>query len=183
MQRPTSVSVIAILNFVFGGLGLCGQILTVIGLLVASAGAAAQPGGFPNPTIDAVEKFPVYKAYSFLSTGMGFLASILLIACGIGLLQMRPWARMGSLLYAIYAIVMALVHIVASVVYVLPGALEAAKTLPREAAAGFQVGFVFGLAGVTLYSISLPVAILIVLTRPKVVVAFEADSPYGIDYR
>ena len=94
-KRPTSVTVMGVLNLVFGILGLlavlCGG--GVVALAVAGLSNAPPPKpGEPDlvglfKAID--QEVPSYKIYMGASLVIGLILSIVLIVAGVGLLRMK----------------------------------------------------------------------------------------------
>ena len=81
VMRPTSVTVFGILNIVFGGLGL---LCMPVALLPIFLPAEMQQG---------TQLGPGMKAYLGVTLVIGFFCNILLVATGIGLLNLKRWAR------------------------------------------------------------------------------------------
>lgn len=107
-----------------------------------------------------------------LSIVLGLAARVILLAAGIGLLKLKPWARTVSIAYAIYAIVMILVGAVVNFIFLVQPMLEQAhqKQGPEAAAAiGGVVGGTFG----SCFGIIYPILLLIFMMRANVVAAFR----------
>src|SRR5437016_3312150 len=114
-ERPVVVLVFAILNLVFGGLGilgfLCGGIVLAF---VFAAFSSAPPGtAIPHFPSGLVTLFAVLFIY-------GFIMAVVLILSGIGLLNMRRWARNAAIAYSIITIVYSIVATVINISYVGP---------------------------------------------------------------
>src|SRR6516225_3245242 len=95
-SRPPVILVMAILNFVFGGLlllcGLCG-----LAGYAAIIGLVAQPGGGANSMGD-MTGFMDKEAPGWMAVEIGrglllILFGVLLVVAGMGLLKMQSWAR------------------------------------------------------------------------------------------
>src|SRR5262245_43670035 len=114
-ERPLSIMPIAILHFVFGGMGiLCG---ICSGIQLAGAGGG-QNWMAPTPTgpqaaemkqmqdemQEAMESAAGSKAVQVGTFVVDLAVSIIMIVSGIGLLQLRPWGRLLSIVYAILSI-------------------------------------------------------------------------------
>src|SRR3954469_5187230 len=119
MQRPTSVTVFGVLNLVFGVFGVFG--------LIASAAIFALPLSANNPVVKIVHENPGYAAFLKLSIAVGVLALGALVAAGIGLLLLKAWARILSIIYAIYAMIAGLIGVVLNFVYVMRPLLQQAS--------------------------------------------------------
>src|SRR5437763_636365 len=101
-QRPTMVLVIAILNFVFGGLGILGSCVGGIVCLVMlnlPDPPPGQPNPFPNALKFLANEVPSYTAFVMAGLVVGIIMAAALVLAGIGLLRMRPWARLTCILY------------------------------------------------------------------------------------
>ncbi|MCE5257431.1 MAG: hypothetical protein LLG44_00030 [Chloroflexi bacterium] len=87
VKRPDGVTVIAVVQFILGGLGIVAlAVMLIVGVVMAAASANA---GW----------------LSLLALFMGGLliaaCSVLAIAAGVGLLQLRNWARWVTIILAI----------------------------------------------------------------------------------
>jgi hypothetical protein len=169
MQRPTSVTVFGVLNIVFAVLGF-------LGLLAAAAMFRANPGGSENPVLQMMHDNPGFATWMKISTVLGFIISAFLLAAGIGLLQLKPWARQLSIGYGIYSLIMIPVGSVVNFIYIARPMLEQAQHQQGPAAAGAAVGAIGSIIG-GLFGLIYPVLLLIFMTRPKVVAAFYPEVP------
>ena len=138
--RPTSVTVFGVLNIIFGALGLlCIVMLTA----VFAVGWAAGRDAFPRLAV--LERHPVALAWTLASIPLGLVATGVLIAAGIGLLKMKPWARTASIVWAIYGVVAGPIGIIVNFVAMSSELAEAGHRGGPEA-----VGAVGGMVGGTL---------------------------------
>ena len=169
MARPTSVTVFGILNIVFGVLGLVGGCCAIGVLLVRNAG---------NPWLPVMQDNALLRGWIICANSLGFIASIALCAAGIGLLLLKEWARVLSIVYGILAIVLEIVGTIISVVVLLPAVMSRTAGLQGPAALGPRVGAIGATVG-GCFGLVYPVLLLIFMTRPKVVAAFKAqpDAP------
>ena len=110
MRRRTAVTVFGILNIGFGVLGIFGLLGTMLVFAMIKDTTS-------NPVIQLIHNNPAYAAWMNLSIVLGLAARVVLLAAGIGLLKLKPWARMLSIAYAIYAIVMILVGTVVNFIF------------------------------------------------------------------
>jgi len=159
LQKTTSVTLFGVLNIVFAALGIVGVISSVMLFLVA--GDASK-----NPVIQIIHDNPAYGLWMKISIPLGLLSAGALLAAGIGLLKLQTWARMLSIVYAIYAIITVLVGSVVNYFFLMRPLLEQAqgKSGPEVGAAiggaiGGTVGSCFGL----IY----PIVLLIFMLRAK----------------
>jgi hypothetical protein len=171
MERPKSVTVFGILNIVFAALGLCGTAFSVI-LFLPSAAAAN------NPVVQIIQSSPAYAAWMKLSVGLGVIVAAALLAAGIGLLNLKPWARTLSIIYAIYAIVMVIIGDVINYIFLIQPMLQKAHSEQGPEAAGAVGGAIGGLAG-GCFGLIYPILLLIFMTRPHVVAAFNQTPSQG----
>jgi hypothetical protein len=171
MQRPKSVTVFGILNIVFAGLGLCGMAFSVM-LFLPSAAASN------NPVVQIIQSSPAYAAWMKISIVLGFVVVVALLAAGIGLLNLKPWARTLSIIYAVYAIVMVLVSDVVNYIFLIQPMLQKAHSEQGPEAAGAIGGAIGGMFG-GCFGLIYPILLLIFMTRPHVVAAFHQSPAQG----
>ena len=127
-ERPIVVLVLAILNIIFGSLGtlaMCcvGAMTVFLGVVFSNAPAGAKPPPFPPDVL-------VYFAIVVVSH---LVMSLLLLASGIGLLNMRAWARRASIAYGIVTIAMSIINMPVSIVFVAPQMEKWQKAVQEEA--------------------------------------------------
>lgn len=170
MRRPTSVTVFAIINFVFAGFGFLG-LLTSVALFMTKA---AQN----NPVYEAMARSPMFRVYNIVMMPIGLIVCIVLVLSGIGLLLLKRWGRTITMVYAVYAMVQSVVGTIMTFVFVLPALRQAAGgsgssgAAATGAAIGTVVGAMFGLLVGLLY----PILLLVFMTRPNVKAAFGVDA-------
>lgn len=169
MQRPTSVTVFGILNIVFAGLGIFGLLGTI--LMVAMVSNSSN-----NPVIQLFHENPAYAAWTKLLIVMGLAARAVLLAAGIGLLKLKPWARIVSIAYAIYSFVMILASTVVNYLFLLQPTLQQAHGKPAPEAAGAIGGALGGTFG-GCFGLIYPVLLLIFMLRANVIAAFRPPTP------
>jgi magnesium-transporting ATPase (P-type) len=125
-NRPGGLTALAVLNFVFAGLSALGVLAMVVLLQFADQ---LKKGSRPEDrlVLEAFENMsmPVW-ALVVLSSA---IATVLLIAAGVGYLKMRRWGRTAGLLYAVTAIISSVLTVV---------------MLPTELGGGFNFGTIIG---------------------------------------
>jgi hypothetical protein len=187
-QRPASVLVLAILHLVGGGIDLIGVLCS--GAMQAAGGNpfGMQGGAGQDPTVrlqKAIEAIPGQQAFTLGELAINLVLDVLLIAAGIGLLSMKPWARILSLVYAPLAILNRLGTFAYTLLVLIPAfdtilvqelgrdrqianALQAASSIMRTfMLIGAIVGFLF---------IIYPIVVLIILNLRHVKAAFSGKS-------
>jgi len=106
-QRPTSVLVIAIFHFIFGGFGLLCGLIGLGGMAVGAANGGANPFGPPPGGGTAQQKelkdfqdrvqqreaqeLPIQRTLAPVNMVISLLFSVLLIVSGVGLVKMKPF--------------------------------------------------------------------------------------------
>ncbi|MDA0658835.1 MAG: hypothetical protein O2931_08430 [Planctomycetota bacterium] len=159
MQRPTSVTVFGILNIV---LGLLGTIASAAFPFLPQAENGAVPGLNVNV-------HPAVQIYQDVSLKLGFVASIVMLVSGIGLLMLQPWARKLCLVYAAYAVVATIVGTVVTISIFLPLLRPAQEENPAVAAG--LVGGIIGAVIGSLIGCIYPFLLWHYMRRPHVLVA------------
>ena len=190
MSRKThpAVLVIAILHFIFGVIGLCGfaaGTAQVSGLVPQFGGAPQGKGAEKMERLqkrlqEAMEQAPGQKVFQLVSLGVNFTLSVMLIVAGIGLLQMRSWARWLSVVYA----VVDLVYLAATVVFyfvvtqpAMEGVRQELENIDPGMAQLFQTIFAVGSVVAPLVTLIYPTVVLIIMLLPGVGRAFHGPPP------
>ena len=189
-HRTTPILVLAILHLIGGGLGLIGSLCGCGGLLMGNALGSfkpptfpARPGQPPPPSFNDPMKYlndhvPGYRAFTIVSLALSFLLGIMLISGGIGLLNMQPWARWLSLVYAPISIVVRVGEFVYQLVWVMPAtnALYAKSMAATGFASLMTISSEIGLF-VNLLFVIYPITVLIILLLPSTAAAFRGEAP------
>ena len=167
MQRPAAVTVIGILNIVFGSLALLCLPFAIIGFVMPRVSGQ-------NAILDLMDRVPFYKFWNIGMTGMGIFVAIVLIVAGIFLLMMKDMGRLITIGYGFYGISMSLVNLAVNLIFC-TGPLMAQMNQGGSAeAAGGAVGGMIGMGCSFFLGLIYPVVVLILMTRPAVVEAFKA---------
>jgi len=192
--RPPAVTVIAILNLVFGALWLlCG--LASLGMQASGMQNMFMNMGNVNPgnNPQLAKQEEIRKQVMEFSGKMNsspleyashlqyIVLSALLIISGIGLLKMAPWGRALALLYATLSILSNLALVIMMFVVSVPLVQEFADKLATQGQEAQMMAFFmkFGVyVGIALPAASLiyPAIVLILLLRPPVAAAFRSES-------
>src|SRR4051794_11643492 len=112
-NRPTSVLVLAILQIIFGSLGLLGS-LCGVGMQLAGGGSmfgGQAPQGMPDIQALLRERVPHYEIVLLGGLILGLISGTVMIVSGVGLIRMRPWARVLTIGYAIYYIASTILNV------------------------------------------------------------------------
>jgi hypothetical protein len=204
-ERPTIILVMAILNFVFGAMCSVTQVCGLGSiLLMRSLGSMPAPPTqkgmpMPNPFQEISTMYDYVPGFYVVSTTYAILTIVLhvvLIAAGIGLLSMKPWARWTCVVYSMVTILLVLANTVYTVQYVQPGIekwqrdflAKMAPGAPPPATMGNSpfVGSIGAAFGFIMY-VAYPLALLIVMLLPMVGAAFAGKrslpAPYDYDDR
>ena len=170
-KRPTSSIIFGVFHLIFGAMGFLSILLALFIL----------PGGMPEGVFDLQalleERIAWYGTYSTTFMVIGLFASLLLIAAGIGLFQLREWARKASIAYGIYGLVTGLLGLCVNLFYVIPLLEEALEQTTNEIErAGIIGGMAGGLIGVGA-ALVYPTLVLIFMNR-KVLKEAVDDAEY-----
>jgi hypothetical protein len=167
MQRPTVVTVFGILNIGFAAIGLIGAAATLLMFrFLPTTG---------NPVLQLMNENALLKAWTDVSLVIGAVASVGLLAAGIGLLMMKNWARVLSLVYGVYAILSGVVGMVLTVVLLCKPLLDTAGKHHGPEIVAAIAGAIGGTVGGCI-SLIYPILLIIFMTRPRVVAAFKTPS-------
>ncbi len=117
--------------------------------------------------IDLLDSNPTFRLFMQVTIVLGGVASLVLLAAGIGLLLTKAWGRTLSVGYAWYAIVSAIVGTIVQWIYVVQPMLAAVKGAEGPAAMGAMGGVVGGLLG-GLFALAYPIVLLVFMNRAVV---------------
>jgi len=179
-KRPASITVFAILNLVFGGLGLLCSVCGVGGLALGPALQNMQPQAGPNGGFDPQglqkhmeAKVPGYVALQWGQVGLGMVLSLVLVFGGIGLLRMNPSARWICIGYSVVTILYHLGYMVYTIAIVNPAIDEWMKQQGIQLPTGiFAAGSVIG----ALIGMTYAVILFIFMMLPSTGTALTSDS-------
>ena len=104
-KRPGGLTALAVLNFVFTGLGLL-SLLALVAVLKFADQAMATASEKDRAAIAAFGEMGM--GLWALIVGSGLITSALLLIAGIGYLKMRRWGWIAGNLYAVLSIVTAI---------------------------------------------------------------------------
>ena len=155
-ERPTSVTVLGILNIVFGTLNLMCTPFIFIGLFMP------QPEGTP------FAMGPGMKAYTAVGAIVGLIASGVLIGTGIGLLKLKDWARRMTSYYGWFALVWGVIGVIINGV-MMSSSLSGMSEAETPALVGGMIG---GMCG-GIIGLIYPILLIIYMKRPNVIEACQ----------
>ena len=168
-ERPTSVTVLAIINLVLAGLGFLGLLVG----LVFRLGLIPMPGGQQNPALELMETNVAYRVFSDVSMVLMFLATIWIISASLGMFQLKPWARLATIGWGVYSIIMKVIGAVLQhALLTLPMLDQASSSQERT---GMMIGLVVG-GCFMLVILGYYLVMIVMLMRPHVVEAFKPDT-------
>ena len=159
-QRPLSTLIFGILNIGYGLLKLAG---------LAFAAVMARIKMPANANIPSMNNDPTFIAWSKFAFPLGAALGLALIAFGIGLLLLKNWARLGSVVYSVIDIVLVVVGTI--VMWpVTQRMMEQVPNVPRGMMAGFaSISLVFQL----IFGLAYPALLLFFVTRDNVIDACQ----------
>ena len=196
-KRPTSVLVIAIFHFIFGAFGLIAGLVGVGFGAFAVAQPPTPPGYMvtsnPPDMMDTMRymdaNVPGWRVVNLTFAVLGLGISIVLLAAGIGLVLMKPWARMLSIAYGLLSILLQGCTMLYTFVYVTPAQIALYDHLPpppgMNAAQAQSIASIGKMtAGCSPFAAVLgliyPVIVLIIMLLPSVKAAFSG-APAGAE--
>jgi len=157
---PTFMKVISILNIVFGGLGLLCIPFNLMAIHLATK--TLDHVHLVTQTVgNSLMMSPLMRNWLVFSSVWGVIGSGILLASGIGLWKLKPWARKLAVGYAVLAIMLGLAGIV--IVIIAFGGGGAGNELEHVQRIGGIVGGVIGGLVGMVYNI----LIIVFLTKPS----------------
>ncbi len=168
-ERPTPVMVFGILNIIFGVLRLLGAPFSFWSVL--SADPTTNPAA-------AIYNNQLIRNWTLMSGGLALLTGLVLVIAGIGLLQMRSWARALSIGYGGFAIILGVITTMFNVAVLMPATMTQMQGIAGNSEAARMGGLVGGAIGVLggILGLVYPVLLLIFMTRPHIIAAFEGQN-------
>ena len=166
MGRPTSVLVFAIINIVWVVLGVCG-----LGFELAMRLGLFKLPTENNPALQLRESNPGYRLFTDVMQVLGAVGVIVLLASAVGLLLMKPWARVVTIAYGVYAILTSILGGIVNFALVFGPMLEQTGGSGPERV-GATIGVAFAVAVIALVVVYW-LLVIFFLTRRGVVTAFK----------
>ena len=160
--KPTSVTVIGILNLIFGGFGLIGMLFTVGVTLFMPSNPNA-----PNPTVILMDESTAYRFFTFAILTVGTLIILLQVVSSIGILNLKRWGRKSMLVVVAYTLIAAPILTIINSIWMYPTLEKIGGPIVAITITSIVVGGIVGLI--------LPAVTAFILTRPNVKTAFEIN--------
>ena len=187
--RPTTVTVMGILNIIFGSLFLlctiCGGVLVLM-MMNSSSMFAINGVNVLGDMWDYLKReVPAYPAITIASLVAGLILNVLLLVAGIGLLNMQNWGRVLSLVYSVISIIDQIAMLIFTIAYVNPATQRWQQDFARRMGARLPPGSLSGdstfnnitsLIGGIL-GVVYAIVLLIMMLRPSVAAAFGSGPP------
>lgn len=151
--RPTSVTVLAIINIAFGTLGLLCTPIAFLGVMVPQ----------PNSPFQMEAGMKIFTAVGAV---LGLIFATLLIASGIGLLHQQRWARRIAYFYGWIAVIWGIIGLVINAVS-MGSALSGVPESQAPAVMGGMVGSMCGGVIGLIY----PIVLIIFMRKSQIVQA------------
>ncbi len=149
---------------VFGIINICWGALGTFGTL---SGFLTMRVNQQNPMLEQMqtlmEDSQLWTIYQPVSMGLGFVLSVLLVVCGIGLVQRREWGRKLALFYGFTQFVLAPVGAAVVLVVMLPIVDQVQPGVERVSVIGGIIGGIIG----ALIGLTYAVLLVIFMTRER----------------
>jgi hypothetical protein len=128
------------------------------------------------------ENVPGYKFFTFTALAVGLLLDLMLLASGIGLLLMHPWARALSLIYAPLSILFHVVSFAYQLIFVMPATQDFFARIPAVGPMGSLVAIITDIGLIVGFLVVIyPIVVLILLLRSSTAAAFRGETPSKMD--
>ena len=175
-SQPASIQIISVFAIVFGSLVVLCDVLGVVGgifaLVMGHSGFMAQQPQMQSTSLNI---------FNAIQAVIGLGLSGVLLAGGIGGVQVRPWARKLLIKWAVANIAFQLLSGALAIYFTLSVTLPAMQAQMNRQGRGasatmvtyFSAGGVIGVIVFMLIACILPICVLIFWRRPNVVAAFE----------
>jgi hypothetical protein len=190
--KPASITVIAVLQLVFGGIGIfldiCGGVMALSGaqnwmMPTATGPNAANMKRMQEDIQKTMDSVPASHAVQIGNFGADFAISIIMIMSGVGLLRLRPWGRLLSIVYAVASIALKIFGAVYAMAFTIPainGYLNSHNATAPEEQFAFSIMRMTAILPLIFQLVFMiyPIIVLIIMFRPAVAAAFrDAGMP------
>jgi hypothetical protein len=163
-----STLIFGILNIGYGLFKLAGIVVAGIMSKVKMPGNAGAAPGFASMQSD-----PTFAAWTKYTMPLGVVLGLALLAFGIGLLLLKNWGRLGSIVWSMIEIVLVLIGTI--VMYPVTQRMMAQMpNVPHGMVQGMAtIGLVVGL----IIGVAYPALVLFFMTRTNVIEACQGELP------
>jgi hypothetical protein len=156
-------------TLIFGILNIGYGLFKLAGLAFAAFMSHVKMPG--NANIPSINNDPTFIAWSKFAFPLGAALGLALIAFGIGLLLLKNWARLGSIVYSVIDIVL----VVAGTMIMWPVTQRMMEHVPNV-----PHGMVEGIASISLvfqliFGLAYPSLLLFFMTRDNVIDACQSE--------
>src|SRR5690606_31733906 len=110
--RPASVTVLAIIGIILGALGSICTPFSILPYMIDF--------GVDDPAFRVMRSNSALSTYIIASTVLHCLVAITLLISGIGSLTLKPWARLGMLLYAWVSLILNVLGTILTIAWIAP---------------------------------------------------------------
>ena len=168
-QRPASVTVFAIIDIVMAVLGVFG-----IAWMIIDRMGLIQFDNSQNPVAQAMEDNRAYVLFTEVASWLGIVATVAVLCAAIGMLQLKNWARLTAIAWAVYSTVMTALGAVMNYVLIFGPVI-------RDTTGPERIGMIVGMVFMIVITLAFMVFFLLqvyFLTRPKVVEAFRLAAEF-----
>jgi hypothetical protein len=162
-KRPMSTLIFGILNI---GWAILNALALLMNLITARLKLPTTPG------MEAVKSDPTFAALTKFGMCAGVVLGLALLAFGIGLLLLKNWARLGSIIYGVITIVYTPVVSLLMWPYT-KRMMEQTPNMPPGMAAGMAM-LVLGLS--LLFGMAYPALLIYYMTRTNVIEACQPEQ-------
>jgi len=167
-ERPISTLIFGILNIAFGLWDLASPLLAALFAHLKFSSQAS---------VSALQSDPAYVALTKFSVWTSVVFGVALVAFGIGLLLLKNWARLGSIVFAVVDIVFVAVGSVLGWSF-----MKVAVEQAMAQAHGAPVGLIQGMATLVfvltlIIRLAYPALLLLFMTRANVIEACQRTQP------
>jgi hypothetical protein len=162
-------------TLIFGILNICFGLWQLVAaplfaMLQSRIQSAVAKSNAPNP-MAAFQSDPTFAALTKYRLEAGAALGVALLALGIGLLLLKNWARLGSIIYAFIDIVVVLVFIMVSWPITMR-LMQQMPNVPPGMAQGFAM---IGLVLQLIFGLAYPALLLFFMTRTNVIEACQPE--------
>jgi hypothetical protein len=164
-QRPAAVTVIAILGLVFGGSGLLFLPFLTFQMIYGSS--------MLGESLGFLYKNRLYHSWLWTNFALTAIAYGVWVAAGVGLLYLRPWARVAAIWLLICGIGVQVVSLLVGIVVFI--ILPFPDAMPFPPGTAQQMRFFMAASSIAspLFMIAVCIVLLVIILRPNVAEAFQ----------